>query len=65
MENADLSIGKEIKRFSPATVAVENVAGMASVKVRWILRGNPKTYSIEINSAKEGLKTGSIQVMFI
>ncbi len=63
MENADLNIGKEIKGFPPATVAVENIAGMATVKVRWIVRGNPKTYSIEINSAKGGLKThtGNLQ----
>ncbi len=63
MENADFGIGKEIKGFAPATVAVENISGMGSVKVRWIVRGNPKNYNIEINSAKGGLKshTGSIQ----
>jgi hypothetical protein len=57
MENADFGIGKEIKGFPPATVAVENISGMGSVKVSWIVRGNPKNYNIEINSAKGGLKT--------
>lgn len=63
LENADFNIGKEVKGFPPATVAVENIPGMGSVKVRWVVKGNPKNYTIEINSAKGGLKkhTGVIQ----
>jgi len=57
MENADFNIGKEQKANPPATIEVSNIAGMGSVKVRWIVRGSPKNYTIELKSAKGGLST--------
>jgi hypothetical protein len=63
MENADFNIGKEQKGNPPATVEVINIAGMGNVKVRWIVKGSPKNYNIELKSAKGGLSThtGTIQ----
>ncbi|MCU0440555.1 MAG: M14 family metallopeptidase [Raineya sp.] len=63
MENADFNIGKEQKGNLPATVEVTNIAGMGNVKVRWIVKGSPKNYNIELKSAKGGFNThtGTIQ----
>lgn len=49
----DFNKVKEQKN-SPETIEVDNVPGMNSVKVRWIVSGNGN-YSIKVDSAKGGI----------
>lgn len=47
------------QRLNPQSIEVPNIPGMGYVKVRWIVRGNPATYTIEVNSQKGGLTAAS------
>lgn len=53
VENADFNIVKE-QKHNPQKMEVENIPGMDTVKVRWIVSGNGN-YSIKVDSAKGGL----------
>lgn len=52
VENKDLNITREQKN-DPATIAVENIPGLGSVVVRWIVQGNSR-YTITVDSKKGG-----------
>lgn len=54
LENADLNVGREQKN-NPATLEVPVIPGMGAVKVRWLIKGKPGSYTIEIDSRKGGL----------
>ncbi|WP_093209068.1 M14 family metallopeptidase [Siphonobacter aquaeclarae] len=49
---------QEQKR-TPQTLEVANIPGMGYVKVRWIVKGNPSSWSIEVDSQKGGFTTGT------
>tara|TARA_R110000850_G_scaffold277058_1_gene421827 strand:+ start:45027 stop:46760 length:1734 start_codon:yes stop_codon:yes gene_type:complete len=53
VENADFNIVKE-QKHNPQRMEVENIPGMGTVKVRWIVSGGGN-YSIKVDSAKGGL----------
>ncbi|MGQ8336033.1 M14 family metallopeptidase [Sunxiuqinia sp. A32] len=53
VENEDFNVVKEQKN-NPQKVAIENIPGMGTVKVRWIVSDN-KNYRITVDSAKGGL----------
>jgi len=53
VENADFNIVKE-QKHNPQKMEVENIPGMGTVKVRWIVSGGGN-YSIKVDSAKGGL----------
>ena len=53
VENADFNIVKE-QVHNPQKMEVENIPGMGTVKVRWIVSGGG-TYSIKVDSAKGGV----------
>ncbi|MEA1787455.1 M14 family zinc carboxypeptidase [Arenibacter sp. GZD96] len=53
VENADFNIVKE-QRNSPEKIAVPNIPGMGTVKVRWIVSGSGN-YSLTVDSAKGGV----------
>lgn len=55
VENRDLNITTEQKN-NPATIEVENIPGLGSVTVRWIISGG-KNYSIKVDSRKGGVVT--------
>lgn len=70
VENEDLNLTKE-QRNNPQTIEVPNVPGTAgggfgpasnSVKVRWIVKGSPKTLTVEVDSEKGGLVSRTVQV---
>ncbi|MEW6061239.1 MAG: peptidase M14, partial [Bacteroidota bacterium] len=52
LENRWLGIMKEQKR-NPERLEVENIAGMSSVVVRWIVEGG-SSYTVKVNSEKGG-----------
>ncbi len=54
MENLDFGVGRE-QKTNPATIEVPNVPGLGAVHVRWVVRGNPSNYTIEVNSRKGGV----------
>lgn len=54
MQNLDFNVGVE-QKTTPSTVEVANIAGMSAVVVRWIVKGNPSSYNIEVNSRKGGV----------
>lgn len=53
VENADFNIVKEQKQ-NPQKMEVDNIPGMSTVKIRWIVSGGGN-YSIKVDSAKGGL----------
>lgn len=53
VENADFNVVKE-QKHNPQKMEVENIPGMGTVKVRWIVSGGGN-YSIKVDSAKGGL----------
>jgi hypothetical protein len=53
VENRDLNLTSEQKN-NPATIEVENISGMSTVTVRWIVSGAGK-YSIKVDSRKGGV----------
>ena len=44
----------EEQEVNPETIKVENIPGMETVKVRWIISGG-RNYSIKVDSAKGGI----------
>jgi Zinc carboxypeptidase len=58
MENLDFNMGRE-QKTNPATIEVLNIPGMGVVHVRWVVRGNPSNYTVEVNSRKGGVVTAS------
>lgn len=58
MQDADFNVGKE-QKVNPATIELTNLPGMGFVTLRWIVKGNPNNYNIEVNSAKGGLVTAT------
>ena len=54
MQDVDFNVGTE-QKMNPAKLEVANIPGMGYVNLRWIVKGNPSTYSIEVNSAKGGV----------
>ncbi len=53
VENADFNIVKEQKN-NPEKIAVDNIPGMGTVKVRWIVSSSGN-YTISVDSAKGGV----------
>jgi hypothetical protein len=53
VENADLGITSE-QRNNPRTVQVQNIPGLGSVTVRWIVQGSGK-YTVTVDSRKGGV----------
>ena len=51
--NEDMNITRE-QTYTPERIEVENIPGMGTVKVRWIINGNRK-YNIKVDSAKGGV----------
>lgn len=47
------------QKLNPQAVEVANIPGMGYVKVRWVVKGNPLAWSIEVASQKGGLAAGS------
>lgn len=54
LENKDFGLGRE-QVFEPATLMVPNIPGMGIVNLRWIVKGNPRNVTIEVNSQKGGV----------
>jgi hypothetical protein len=52
VQNEDLNLFTE-QKFSPETIAVANIEGMGNVKVRWIVKGNPRA-TVKVLVPKEG-----------
>jgi hypothetical protein len=57
VENRDLGITHE-QKINPGTIEVENVKGMNTVTVRWIIKGG-KNYTVHVDSRKGGIATRS------
>ena len=55
--NQDLNLTDE-QVYMPGKLEVDNIPGMSTVKVRWLISGKAK-YSIEVNSAKGGVHTSN------
>jgi hypothetical protein len=53
VDNRDMGITHEQKN-NPSKIGVENIPGMGSVTVRWIIK-NGKNYSIKVDSRKGGV----------
>ena len=52
VENADLNITNE-QKTNPETISVNNIPGLSTVKVRWIIQGSGK-YTVTADSKKGG-----------
>lgn len=52
VENADLNITSE-QKTNPETISVNNIPGLSTVKVRWIIQGSGK-YTVTADSRKGG-----------
>ena len=57
VSNRDLNVSEE-QKINPSVINVDNIPGMSTVTVRWIIEGKAK-YSIKVDSAKGGLITRS------
>ena len=53
VENDDLNISVE-QKTNPETIAIRNIPGLSTIKVRWITQGSGK-YSIKVESKKGGI----------
>lgn len=53
VENEDLNLFTE-QPYQPEIIRVPNIGGMDFVKVRWVVRGNPKNAKIKVSSVKGG-----------
>ncbi len=53
VENEDFNKVQE-QTYEPEKIRVENIPGMGTVKVRWIVKGN-RPYRIQVDSAKGGI----------
>ena len=57
VQNRDLNITTE-QKTNPQTIEVDNIPGMGTVTVRWIVRGSGK-YGINVDSRKGGVVSRS------
>lgn len=57
VENADLNITSE-QKTNPETISVNNIPGLSTVKVRWIIQGSGK-YTVTADSKKGGTAVGT------
>lgn len=57
VENADLNITTE-QKVNPETIRVNNIPGLSSVTVRWIVQGSGK-YTVTVDSKKGGSSSKS------
>lgn len=53
VENEDLNLFTE-QKHNPQTIEIDNIRGMGSVKVRWIVSGNTTGTTVEVSSVKGG-----------
>ncbi len=53
VENDDLNISVE-QKTNPETIAIRNIPGLSTIKVRWITQGSGK-YSFKVESKKGGI----------
>lgn len=53
VENKDLNITKE-QKANPSTLRVDNIGGLNTVTVRWIVQGGTK-YNVKVDSKKGGI----------
>lgn len=59
VENEDLNLFTE-QKHSPQTIEIDNIRGMGSVKVRWIISGNANGATVELSSAKGGFVSNKV-----
>ena len=59
VDNEDFNITTE-QKMNPDRLMVENIPGMGSVTVRWIIKGNAANALIEVDSRKGGLVSRKI-----
>ena len=60
VENEDLNLFTE-QKHSPQTIEIDNIRGMGSVKVRWIVSGNANGATVEVSSAKGGFVSDKVK----
>jgi hypothetical protein len=53
VEDRDMNEARE-QKTNPATIEVENIPGLGSVTVRWIVSGG-KNYTVKVDSKKGGV----------
>ena len=59
VQNEDLNLLTE-QKYRPEQIEVSNIGGMGSVKVRWIVSGNPNGATVEVSSAKGGFVSDKV-----
>lgn len=59
VQNEDLNLFTE-QKYSPQSIEVDNIRGMGSVKVRWIVSGNANGATVEVSSAKGGFVSDKV-----
>lgn len=57
VENRDLNITSE-QKINPQTMEVDNIPGMGTVTVKWIVQGGGK-YTVNVDSRKGGVASGT------
>jgi hypothetical protein len=60
MSNTDFNVGKE-QIYQPETLLVDHIRGNSYVKVRWVVKDSEKNYTIEVNSAKGGKQSKTVE----
>lgn len=60
VQNEDLNLFTE-QKHSPQSIEVDNIRGMGSVKVRWIVSGNANGSTVEVSSAKGGFVSDKVK----
>jgi hypothetical protein len=54
VENEDLGLFNE-QKFAPEVIEIDNIMGMQTVKVRWLVSGNTGNIKVKVVSAKGGV----------
>jgi len=57
--NSDFNVTKE-QKYLPHQIEIPTIDGMSAIKVRWIVKGDPKNANIVIDSPKGGLLKKSL-----
>jgi hypothetical protein len=60
VQNEDLNLFTE-QKHSPQSIEVDNIRGMGSIKVRWIVSGNANGATVEVSSAKGGFVSDKVK----
>jgi len=60
VQNEDLNLYTE-QKYSPQSIEVDNIRGMGSIKVRWIVSGNANGATVEVSSAKGGFVSDKVK----